>query len=513
MEEEPEGTRKIKALLAPYTKSREEVAYVRRILALHLQQQCQTDSLPVPLSLLSPSDHLLQQPRSHGQDGIFERYLQAAAENVKAQQQYSSLRQGFKSAAPPPPTGQKSDTNPLEEHLAQAKLRKKQDRLQILHKYFSRLSDHSNSPQAGDLEVVFQDSHALPEVPKSVLSSFASAASEEKSDLNGVLDEMERVVLRTKLVLRREEQLLQDARERADHAARGITDEARLQALNQTRNELIAWIETELGKASNDDDDDAVGGKTQREPDTDISQQLDDIKGKYDQYLETRKSLLGLISQTTMSTQPSLPPPTQTSNTEEETPQPLTHQLVPYLETLLELSRKQKGMIQHKSHLTSTLGKEARETRKALNYLAEESQLLPRHPMPGSSSKGSFEEHMAGAAAEKPNVAKQVKPWVYAADSAKIATFEVVAEKVEEGQLALEDSMKTLYEIDELLGRQKPDEGQGQAGEEDVWLTEARTAGSSAQAQQRKPAQASPGDPWSALLGDLGLIGEESYRR
>ncbi|KAH6685356.1 hypothetical protein F5X68DRAFT_241519 [Plectosphaerella plurivora] len=510
MEPEPEGSQKIKAFLSPYAKSREEVAYVRRILALYLQQQCQTDSLPVPLSQFSHADHVSQQPQGHGQGGVFERYLQAAAENVKAQQQYSSLRQGFKPSDGPPPAQQKSDQNPLEEHLTQAKLRKKQERLQILQRYFARLSDHSNSPQAGDLEVVFQDGHALPDVPKAVLNSFASAASEEKSDLTGVLDQMERVVLRTKLVLRREEQLLQDARERAEHAARTITDEARLQGLNQTRNELIAWIETELGNASGDCDDDGTGTVSQPEQDTNICQHLDDIKEKYGQYLEMRKTLLSLLSHTTAPAKPNLPPPSQVSTMEDETSKPLTHQMVPYLESLLELSRKQKGMIQHKSHLTSTLGKEARETRKTLNYLAEESQLLPRHQMPGSISKGSFEEHMAGAVAEKPDAAKQVKPWVYAADSAKIATFEVVAEKVEEGQLALEDSMKTLYEIDELLGRQKPDDGLGQAGEEDVWLAEARTA--SSRAQRRQSAQVSSNDPWAVIRGDLGLIGEESHR-
>ncbi len=49
-----------------------------------------------------------------------------------------------------------------------------------------------------------------------------------------------------------------------------------------------------------------------------------------------------------------------------------------------------------------------------------------------------------------------MKSWVFAADSAKIATLESVAEKVEEGQLALEDSMKILGEVDRLLGRSRP---------------------------------------------------------
>lgn len=511
METEPEASQKIKKLLSPYVKPREEVAYIRRVLALHLQQQRQTESLPIPLSLLGPTDDVSQQPQGGRHNSLLEKYLEAAAENVKAQQEYSSLRQDGRRIASPPNPAPETDTNPLEEHLTQAKLRKKQERLQALQKYVDRLEDRSTITEAGNLELIFQDGLTLPDVPHAVMDGFTNAATEGKSGLTEVLDRMERVVLCTKLILRREEQLLHDARERAEHASRGISDEARLEAFNQTRNELIAWIETELSKAGSGDEGEAEGAMSRQEPDTDISLQLEEIKEKYSQYLEMRKTLLGCISQASVSqSHPKLSPPLST-HTPEESPEPQTHQMIPYLEKLVELSRKQKGMIQHKSHLTTTLSKEARETRKALTYLAEESQLLPRHPMPGSRSKGSFEEHIAGAATDKPDTAKQVQPWVYAADSAKIATFEVVAEQVEQGQLALEDSMKTLFEIDQLLGREGPDEGPSQEGEDDVWLAEAGATGRG-HARKQKAKSIMSNDPWAALRGDLGLIGEDGYR-
>jgi hypothetical protein len=105
---------------------------------------------------------------------------------------------------------------------------------------------------------------------------------------------------------------------------------------------------------------------------------------------------------------------------------------------------------------------------------------------------------------------------VFAADSAKISTLEAVAEKIEEGQIALEGSMRTLGEIEQLLG-QTPEsqekEERASTGEDDLWLAEGQPSGQTAGARKHtsrtadRPAQAKTA--WDRLDGNLGLLRAE----
>ncbi|KAM0332452.1 hypothetical protein ACHAQA_002733 [Verticillium albo-atrum] len=331
---------------------------------------------------------------------------------------------------------------------------------------------------------------------------------------------MEKVVLRTKLLLRQEEKLLNEARSRTEPLTHNISDATRQNALNITRNELINWIETELGKASGDGTDDgnqdesAQAGVKAVTADTDISEQLAQVKAKYANYTATRKSLLTIVSQQPRPTlKPDLSPETPRAEESDESPGVTGHLILPYLEKLLDLSRQQKSMIQHKSHINTVLAQQVKDTRQMLNHLAEESQLLPSHPMPGvARGKSGFDEHVSAATSDKPDTISQLRPWVYAADSAKIATMEAVAEKVEEGHLALEGSMKALYDVDQLLGRHGDriqSVAVGDTTEDDIWLAEesAPKAAGRRHADRPQGKQTESNDPWSVLDGKLGLMG------
>jgi hypothetical protein len=97
-----------------------------------------------------------------------------------------------------------------------------------------------------------------------------------------------------------------------------------------------------------------------------------------------------------------------------------------------------------------------------------------------------------------------VKPWVFAAESAKIATLEAVAEKIEEGQIALEKSMRTIGEIEGML---KPAAGNG--GEEegaDIWLAD---GGEDRRGKGRREKAKGARDVWEVLDGNLGLLRSE----
>ncbi|KAL2756417.1 hypothetical protein ACRALDRAFT_1081716 [Sodiomyces alcalophilus JCM 7366] len=536
MDSEPEILQKTKAALEPYIKPREQVAYIRRVLAIHLQRHRRIEDLQGPLSLLDASS---QVQRRDDIQGLQREYLRAAHDNVKARQEYDQLR---RRTAPHSSTSPKDNaTDVIRDHLAMMKLRQKHEKLSTLEKYVNMMVQQpAASHKFLSPDHLFMDAPVLPDVPREIMEGFGMNTNASKEDLSSLIDQLEKVVLRSKLQLRREQQLLDDVRARTQPITGNISAEAKLHALNLTRNELINWIEAELGKASGEGEEGEEGERESRRehvagPQTNTTAQLAEIKEKYARYIAARKSLLTLVSQKppptlkpTISQQPAPPVP---AVKKDDTPAPATHLMIPYLECLLHLSRQQKGMIKHKSHIQASLAKQVNDTRQLLDHLSEESQLLPSHgaaamprpnPIAAVRSKSGFGDHIAAAsaaatAAEKPDSTNLVKPWVLAADAAKIATLEAVAEKIEQGQLALEGSMKALHDIDQLLGRGgegSKAEGEGE-GDEDIWLTGEHDGkrGRRKHVERTKAAPAVLEDPWSILDGKLGLIGHEPSTR
>ncbi|EGY22755.1 hypothetical protein VD0002_g2018 [Verticillium dahliae] len=514
---EPEAIQQIKSTLEPYIKPREQVSYIRRVLALHLQRQRQTDTLQRPLSLLQASDQVQHHRETHG---LQRDYLRAVRANIKARQEHAQLSETSLSDTAPV-KHQQSSADHLREHLALIKLQQKHERLAAIQKHLDTLTQQPvASPDFLNLEEIYNDSIELPQVPREVVNSFGTDTTAAKADLAAVVNEMEKVVLRTKILLRQEEKLLNVVRDRVEPGKDAIGEMARLHALNVTRNELINWIETELSKATGDDaDQDTLGeppnnGVEAGSADVDLSQQLAQVKEKYASYVATRKSLLTLASQRTRP----IIKLSQTSETPrveeaEDLPSSAGHIMLPYLEDLLDLSRQQKGMIQQKSHINNILAQQVKDTRQILVHLAEESQLLPSHSMPAAKrGKLGFDEHMSAAASDTPDTVSQVRPWVYAADSAKISTMETVAEKVEEGHLALEGSMKALHDVEQLFGRKRNEHDRvitGDTTEDDIWLTEepSRKAGARQHPDAATFKWGNRANPWAVLDGKLGLMG------
>ncbi|KAK1985337.1 hypothetical protein LZ30DRAFT_747255 [Colletotrichum cereale] len=512
----PKSIQKVQASLEPYIKPREQVAYIRRALALHLQACGQPSSIQKPLSLIDSSCRVTPTQEARG---LQKEYLRALDANLKARNEYENTRDETMKAPPSRPRNVDTKDH-IEEHVALVKLRQKRQRLQTVQKYLDLLvRQPAASPDFLDLDDIFRNSPSLPNVPKEVLSGFAVSASTTKTDLAGLAGQLEKVVLRAKLLLQREEQLLADVRQRTGPLAGQFSDEVKVHALDTTRTELINWIEAELSKASGESDDNAAIQKTgfnSRTEQGTIDQHLAEIKDKYSSYTAARKAVLNLVSE---QTPPVLSPGhesrTGSGQSQSVPAAPTAHLLIPYLDKLLSLSREQKGMITQKSHIHAVVAKQAKETRQALDHLAEESQLLPGHPMPGAGRpKSGFGEDFSAAMSEKPSTSSdRVKPWVFAADSAKIATLEAVAEKIEEGQIALEGSMTALQEIDKLLGRgpEEPEkEAVGDTTEEDIWLTQGSTNTTGARkhaTHQRKGSTVKSEDIWSAIDGKLGLIG------
>ncbi|KKY36596.1 hypothetical protein UCDDA912_g03369 [Diaporthe ampelina] len=303
-----------------------------------------------------------------------------------------------------------------------------------------------------------------------------------------------------------------------------MSDGSKLAALGATRNELIAWMEAELGKASRLDDlqyeeaDEKQGTTVDKGH---VHEQLAIVKDKYAEYVAARKALVQLVR---LPTQPeiemkALPKNTFHSQSEVAQTAPSTHLITPYIEGLIQVGQKQRDSIAQKSHIKAVLAKHTEETIRALDRLTEESQLIPDHPMPSASKR---KKDLGGDLPNNniDNLSDRVQPWIFASDRAKLATLEAVAEKIEEGQVALEKSTRSLAEIDQLLGRDVNSGGESTEEDttiDDIWLAESASPrkGPTPKAQVRNKSNMAKEkeDIWSTLDGSVGLINAEDSPR
>ncbi|PHH89033.1 hypothetical protein CDD83_6730 [Cordyceps sp. RAO-2017] len=509
-----------KSTLEPYIKPREQVNYIRRILTLHLGSFIGQEATAAPLSLAAGTDDA-----SAGVElqGVFKDYLDALQVNVAARRQFDALLQATRSEDKPQSKLPSSGSDLLQGHLTLLKLRQKRDCLLAVERSLDSLAEYSGQNLL-DTDAMLDGAAALPSVPKSVVDSLVAEQSIARPDLRSRAAQLDKAVLRARLYSKQEEKRLADLKARCEGRSTAFGNSARLEALNATRGELISWIEAELGKASTQEVGESERDESARERDDKtedvqafITKRLSTISQKYADYVAVRREALALVSN---HQQPSLSPPRQPAslaecaNDADSRPAAVDHLLMPYLETLLSISRHQKALMAHKSHTSEMLSKQSKNAGQVLDRLAEESQLLPSYPAKMSRRRRSGMAGETIRSSDHQGISARVRPWITAADSAKIATLESVAEKIESGQLALEGCMMSLQDIDRLLGEDSKeateDEDVAQPSTGDARRVRGQNkAEAGKQYGKDNVPERQRGDPWSRLHGNLGFRGHE----
>jgi hypothetical protein len=261
------------------------------------------------------------------------------------------------------------------------------------------------------------------------------------------------------MLLRKEQKLL--AKVQADNSNSSARDGRQLQAVDATRHELINWIEGELGKAGDSPLEDSHGSTEPAKLATEhIDTELTSIQRQYARYTKARQALVAASSGKV-----ELPPSAELDQdnnlqpTKEEfhNANGVNQAIHSYLEAMVMVSNEQKAMIQQKSHLTISLSKQLKEGSQGLDRLADESHLLPAHPMPAVISQRkalegavSFGEQMSNH--ERPDTSRRARAWVFASESASNATKNSISEKLEEGANFVVEAEKTLSELANLVG-------------------------------------------------------------
>ncbi|KAG9245711.1 hypothetical protein BJ878DRAFT_337961 [Calycina marina] len=473
----PDCLKEIHAYMGPLIKERTEAARIRKVLATHLSscvKERNGQSLSLPLSLLSASSNV--EATSAGIRGIRREYLRSAKANVKAQKEYDiALReyQTLRSFEMYEVKGRSQIANSSSDHSAKCigpfvelvQSRRKHDRLRILQNY---LDTASRKPAAEathfNPESVLKDVKKLPKIPREVLEIPSSHAASDGTDLNALVSRLEKSVLSAKLLLRKEQKLLAKV-----HSSNGsmpaVAGGSKLEALGTTRNELISWIETELGKANDGPEEDCTG---KQELDNDgrgdndlIEKQLVSIQRQYSMYIKVREALARTSTEKLDNPKPegsdSSGDDDMSANISVATQvNTLDHVAQPYLEELVGIANEQKAILQQKLHLTTSLAKQLKESNQGLDLLAEESHLLPAYPLSADKKDPrSFAD--AVSSVDKPDSSRRAREWMFASFTAGETVKNTVSEKLEEGESAVADSREALAALEELVGLQTKD--------------------------------------------------------
>ncbi|KAL5614600.1 hypothetical protein BROUX41_004698 [Berkeleyomyces rouxiae] len=486
--------------LEPYIKQRDEAAYIRRTLALYLQDAIDGPELESPISLVDESSRV---DIPSDMKGLRREYLQALEENLKATASFQEIRSHISTSTATETKGLSNEMDAVNDQITLIRMKQKEKKLRVVAEYLDRLNEKpAADPDFLDPEQIFDRIVPLPEIPEEVVTGIVEtddASGHESTESQETLVGIDKQILKTKLLLKQEEKLLEAARALLPPNSERITETRKRYALNVTRNELIRWIETELLKASQE----TAAIETAHSPGAqttvtveDITALTEHIKDKYAKYISHRQGIAETVGK--VPKLDSQPTATLFSTKQPEASAPavktMDYLMSPYLEKLFALSHEQRALASHKAHISATLAKQEQESRQKLDHLAEESQLLNSYNM--DRSNGGLEEDTGDASF-------RIAEWSCSAEAAKLNSLEIVAEKMETGQIALEASQAALTEVGSL-SNQQPDEDSHKFGHNN----EADTANVYSR-PEKHPECAVAGDVWERIHGKLGLIGQE----
>lgn len=461
----PEPIIKVQKSLAPYLKQRQETALIRRLLAAHLKSHltnhCEKFLLSRPLSLLNPATTV--DSSSPGARGLQREYLRCASANVKARIDHAAISRAHHITLEDVTSSKASSDLAVTAFTDVIRHRQKYERMGILQDYVDTLGQKpAGSKEHFDHRLVLKDVDVLPSMPSEVMNGSSSLQASGGTDLKELVDQLEKSVLRAKLLLKREQKLLEQVRN--DKLSSNQIHGGRLQALGSTRNELINWIEAELARAGDSSLEGQAVGNVGGQGKEYIDTQLAAISRQYTRYTKSRRKL---IIGTTGRLEA---PPVVTI--EEDTPETLANEayvsngvsaMLPYLERMIQTAGQQKDIIQQKSHLTTTFAKQLKEAGLGIDRLVDESHLLQSHPLSTAKSKAkaSFGEDMASH--EKPNLSHRAQAWVCASSEAGRVTRGVAIKKMEEGGDVVDDAQATVINLQRLLATDSESESK------DIW--------------------------------------------
>ncbi|KAH7035056.1 uncharacterized protein B0I36DRAFT_360500 [Microdochium trichocladiopsis] len=561
---DPATRQAFRAALEEVLRPRDEVLDYQKAHEEILAQSYGEDILKHPLALLPPG---LEVARTEGTTpSRLEELIDA---NIRLNKELRQLQEAsrlapdisaedknaHKSAQSTP--GNVQDSQVIDLQLQVNALEEKRTRLNIFLNALDRL-ERLPAAEPGFMHpaAMFQDCSPLPDLPKELMEGFTRDTSAPQHEIETMMRGLHKAVLRNKLLAQREKRNLDAMRAESNIDPAGLPADVQLHALGAVKDHLIGWIESQLMQAGDDEDEDVNGNledgsgsapatRTKNHgDDVDLDTKLANIQNQYSKHISLRKDISTLLAEADhishdlerfrgMRIADDAPATADTPASNSAAGSalstlnpPATLMLTPYLEKLQQTSREQKAMVQEKSYINSSFAKQQQHMSQTIQDLVEESRLLATYPSaapPSSSaslngSRRSSKNRSLGeatrrsAAGTRANVASQVEPFVYSADSAKIATLEVVVENIEVGQMAVDEARAQLDVVRRFLN--KSDQHDEPVGDDSRSPhKQAATAAASGHRRRNTEGKIMVEDHheksiWSKLDGNLGLIND-----
>ncbi|KAB8233320.1 uncharacterized protein BDW43DRAFT_276987 [Aspergillus alliaceus] len=508
--------------LAPYIKTRQEALRIRQALTSYLRSQLTfaDDDPDHPnshaqshLSLCVPQDAVIDvKPIPSELTGLRKEYLQALQANLNAKKEYravserhiSRVSQGGDTAG----VGTRAvDPNTeLKAYLRLLRDRRRHAKLQITEHYFEELKTRNSiKPEDFDNTGSRSKQFALPTDLKEGQNDSSSG-----DEIESLLHNLERAVVRARSQLDREKSLLEELR--AQHETGngpgndGVLPGVKVAALQQTRDALVQWVEEKLMSVGSNEE-----GLMQEIPPEEIEKsdhlleiQKAQVAEQYAAYVDARKRLLDAASRAcqpvgTISEQPASHPTKQSKATPEETSSLEPVELLSFVDDfLLPLSKCQRALALQKFYLAGILAKEKSTTLRMLNRLSDESHLLPEYPILARHATIPTEP-------TKPDeVVALAEAWAFASEAAGMNEREYVKQTIEEGIETAQDAEKVLREVYDVLNQDLEEvlRDQGKEGRTDIWAHEAQS--SKSRMRPGGNGKRAKG-PWARLDGRIGV--------
>ena len=518
--------------LAPYLKTRQEALRIRRILSLYLTSYIKSaDGEVVNNVILSAPGGAVQVPKVPIElSGLRKDYLRALQANIKARNEYKELTRDAvdaKSGAashsrPTYSRGVEDRAERLGTYLSLLQERRVYEKLSILRDYLDILGKkYVATPEYLSSDRMRNDLPPMPEAPSVALRSVSPDSGTEI-----LIHRLERTVLQAKHALETEKSLVAKLKDEQETKATSVESPAvgpgsgsKVAALCRTRDELIKWMEEQLAKSNQMNEDASLKDSDLKlkEEDGDIDERKAAIAAKYEQYLEARKGMIAAASEVVSNQgQGGGDEKDQVDDPHIETDRQDNDQqatwILPYLtEYLIPSARSQRAFLQQESHVAKTLLTQQKLTTQLLDRLANESHLLPNYPLLARQPRFKKSVAALGSKQLSPPLHEsrsvyEARAWAFAADAARSATHEVVEERLEHGFTHVESARDVLDELRKVLGSDCVDEEcrGGSVDLDDMAMSET-TVKRRHPPKSKMPARRGADGIWSGLNGKVGL--------
>lgn len=375
----------VEETLRPYIHTRQETLKIRQTLTRQLQSQFLDESELTHLSIVAPTASLEPSDASNLPDGLYNQYIQALTAHRKAQAQYDALKSEMQelqqASINAREKGDEKGGAGIGDHLTLLRQRQQHQKLEIISETLIQLDETEPNPTRTDLRELLREK--LGDPPQPPIQGVGPVTEDGK--ISDLVFRLKKELLVAKSQVDRANAEKADAEERSKSAPKPSAG-AQVAALRSARDELISWIEVELAKLPDEEQesselDVSMNGGTHLEP---LSEEAitASVQDRYDRYVEARKALIAQIEATSRHAHTALPSLETQTAAGASPKKPSTTvdikaaEILPYLPSLIASSRDEASLLQQSAHLRRQLTTASEETSKTIQRLAGESYLV-----------------------------------------------------------------------------------------------------------------------------------------